>query len=316
MEGRGSLFKFDMFNPDIKLNIAGAAGVSTKVGSILSVIFIALFGGLSFIIVSDYFDTKKPRISQAVVSTELPPVISWAQDKLYPMLVFYYQVSIPIKKPDLDRFVTVEFSKISLERIGDTVQDKTTIKYMKTVACSELVAQGKMKSFVVDTAGERESLLNAGVCVDPEDEDMSLGRKSDSDPFFQQVLWRILPCSLPSGCASREEIAKVTFFPVIPKPIQDLSNHDRPVRYVTLADEVMFLSVAFTNRQTLTLMKTDIIDEAGFLSRDKLTQSYSAIHSISFSLSDRNPSQLSCTSAEISARTCIPYFIQVFMTGP
>jgi hypothetical protein len=293
---RSLLTSFDLFTPDVKLNVAGKSGVATKVGAALSALYLAALCGMAFVIISEYFNTKKPLVSQAVVPTDLPPPISFSEDKLYPMLIFQYQVSVLLNKSELDRFVTVEFNKISMSRDEVSGKTTTTIEQMK--------------------AGEREVLLASGVCVDPENGDVTLGQKTSKDPFYQLIVWRVLPCSLPSGCASREELAKVTFSSMIPKPIQDLANHNNPIRYVTLADEILFISTAFTTRQNFNLIKTEIRDESGFLSSERLAKSYSAINSRGFSTSDRNSAQLSCTQAEIVARSCIPYFIQNFVNSP
>ena len=306
---------FDLFTPHLKLNLEGQSGLGTKVGSALTVIFLGAFVVMAYFIVSDFLDTSSPRVSQSVVPAALPPYISFAEDKLYPMLSFRYQTVTPLKQPELDRFVTIDFSKIEMTR-DEAGTVKTTIKYLKTAACADLVAQGKLKSFEVSTKGERDLLLNGGVCVDPGQEDASLGQRSDKDPFYQQILWRVLPCTLPVGCASKEELAKVTYVSMIPKPILDLSNRTSPVRYVTLPDESMFLSTALSGRQTLNLIKNQISDDAGLLIGEKLVKSFTSIYSAGYSASDRNPAQLSCTAAQIAERSCIPYWMQSIVTGP
>ena len=303
---RSILATFDLFTPDVKLNVAGKGGVATRVGAALSALYLAALCGMAYVTVSEYFNTKKPLVSQAIVPTDLPPPMSFSEDKLYPMLTFQYQVSVLLNKTELDRFVTVEFNKISMFRDEVSGKTTTTFEQMKTVACADLVREGRLKSFEVSTKGEREVLLASGICVDPGSGDVTLGQKTTKDPFYQLIVWRVLPCSLPSGCVSREELSKVTFSSMIPKPMQDLANHESPIHYVTLAEEILFISTAFTTRQNFNLIKTEIRDESGFLSGERLAKSYSAVNSRGFSTSDRNSAQLSCTQAEITARTCIP----------
>jgi len=154
------------------------------------------------------------------------------------------------------------------------------------------------------------------ICVDPEDENFFIGRQTEKDAFFQNVIWRILPCTLPAGCATAEELAKVTFTPIVPKPIQDLANKKSPIRYVTIADEVHYLSTAFTSRQTYNVLKAEVWDEDGFLFGKKLAKSYSFISSVGLTTSDRNAAQLSCTANDIELGNCKPYFLLTFQTSP
>jgi hypothetical protein len=242
--------------------------------------------------------------------------MNYSEDKLFPMFLFYYKAINQIKQEDIAKFVTVEFSKLEMFRIKGSDEIKTTITSLKTIPCSELSNRETFRSFIVDSKNEREALIEGGVCVDPEDHDVHIGRKSKDDPFYQQVTWRLLPCSLPSGCAKREDLAKVTFVPMLPKPVQDLGNKKHPIRYVTSAEEVMYLSVSFNTRQSFVLMKTEIVDEAGFLFGDSIAKSYASINSVSFSWSDRSLNQTTCTPEEIKTRSCTPYFTQSFLNTP
>jgi len=77
-----SAFLFDLFAPDIKMNFRRQGSVSTKVGTAFSVVFLGFFSYLAYLIISDYFDTSKPSVSQSVHPTDLPPLIEFSEDKL------------------------------------------------------------------------------------------------------------------------------------------------------------------------------------------------------------------------------------------
>ena len=307
---------FDLFVPDLRLNLEGQPGVGTKVGASLSMVFLGVLGFLAYVIVSDFLDTRKPLVSQTVESTELPPFISFADDKLYPILIFRYFGSARLEKEQLARFVTVHMTKVEV-RADESGSTTTSFSTMNVARCSELVAQGKLKSFHVTSKIERDMLLEEGVCVDPGDQDATLGRRTTSDPIFQQYMWRVFPCSLPTGCASREELSMLTFSSIIPKPNLDLSNKLEPVRYDTLMDEVTYLSTSLTARATINLMKTEIVDGAGFLQRERLVKSFTVVGSSSYGNSDRNPAQLTCTPAQLTFEAgCSPYWQQTILTQP
>ena len=300
---------FDLFPPDIKINVDGRSNIGTKLGSVLSVLFLGIFAGLSYLSISDYLDTKRAILSEAVVSTELEPPISFTEDKLFPLIKFQYQITKQLKPDEVKRFVTIELLKVIEYKDYNTGASTAGFIYYKTVPCSELAERGDFRSLVDDNVDQRQSFINFGICVDP-NEDITLGRRSDKEPFSQIMAWRIMPCSLPSGCATREELAKVTYTPMIAKAILNLSNRKEPVKYTVVADEVRYLSTGFTSRQMINIIKTEIINDDGFLFGTSVQSKFSTIYSTSSSTSDRNPNQLSCTPEEIKLRSCIPYFIQ------
>ncbi len=97
---------------------------------------------------------------------------------------------------------------------------------------------------------------------------------------------------------------------MIAKAILNLGNRKEPVKYTVVADEVRYLSTGFTSRSSLSLIKTEIMNDDGFLFGTSEQSRFTSIYSTSSSTSDRNPNQLSCTPEEIKLRSCIPYFIQ------
>ncbi len=307
---------FDMLAPDIKLNIRGKRKIGSNVGVLLTLVYLGLFACLAFLIISDFLDTSQPRVSQGVDFTELPPVISFAQDKLFPILNIGHQAQGPLKLSQIQRFMTLRFMKMDLQRDPITGAVQRKMRMMAVIACADILSNDKFKRFEGVTQVEREFLQSNAICMDPGQEDLTLGQEKETDPFYQQVSLLVLPCSLPSGCATRQELAMITLASIIPKPILNLSDKKQPLKYAYLADEVMYLSTALTGRQTLNFLKTEIIDDAGFLQGKKLADDYTAIDSTSYSASDRDPSQLTCTPTQMMDNTCIPYWIQNSVTSP
>ena len=311
---QGSLGSFDLFMSDIKVNVSGRSSVKTKVGTGLSVLFLGVLAGLTYMSFSDFLDTSKSIISQAVVTTDLEPPISFTEDKLFPMIRFDYQISTALTPADIARFVTIELLKVSQYKDTATGETKTSFHSYKIVPCAELAARNDFRSLADDDVDQRQGLIEYGICVDP-DEDITMGRKSKQEAFSQVMAWRLLPCSLPSGCASKEEMAKVTFLPMMAKPILDLGDRNKPVKYFVQADQVSYLSTGITSRQVVKVIKTEIINNDGFLFGSRLVNHFTSIISTVSSASDRNPTQLSCTPDQLKAKSCIPYFIQNIMVG-
>ncbi len=56
------------------------------------------------------------------------------------MVMFQYQTIFQLKKEDLARFLTIQFTKISVSINGQTGDLKTDFKDLKLVPCGDLVA--------------------------------------------------------------------------------------------------------------------------------------------------------------------------------
>ena len=307
---------FDMFASDIKVNVKGKSKIGSNVGVLLSAVYLGLFGYLAYLIISDFLDTSQPRISQGVNSTDLPPVISFTQDKLFPILNIGHHVQGPLKLSQVQKYVTLRFMKLSLQKDPKTGVVQPKPRMMGVVACADIFHTDKFKRFEGLSPVEKEFMLSNAICMDPGQEDLTIGQETETDPFYQRISLLVLPCSLPTGCATRQELAMITLATIIPKPILNLSDKKNPIKYAYLADEVMSLSTVLTGRQTLNLLKTEIIDDAGFLQGKQLANSYTAIDSTSYSASDRDPAQLTCTPVQMMDNSCIPYWIQNSVTSP
>ena len=314
---QSSLFSFDIFAGDIKMNLAGGGSVGTKVGLGLTIAYASIFSALSYIILSDFLDKSKPKISQTVVSQDQKPEIRYKLDKMLPMLYFAYRSTNALKLPELNKFVTLQFAKYSMTKSKETGALVASWKEFDVVPCADLIAQGRFGGYSADPKVMSDPMVLNSVCVDTKDDDMIVGGPTFQPGDVEQVLFKILPCTLPSGCVPREELARVTFGNMSPKPILDLGNPDSPVRHLFEIRDMAFLSIAFTNRQSFNIMKAEVINEAGMFFADKVAQSYAVIDSSSSSLTDRDPNKLSCAvKPGIVGTDCVPYFLQSTFASP
>jgi len=158
-------------------------------------------------------------------------------------------------------------------------------------------------------------VLAHGICIDTEDRDVVLGRSRDDEPYFRQIMLRVLPCSLPAGCASQEELVQLVFATNIPKPIPHFSNKDHPIHYVTLPEEVTYLSAGLSGQQTLNLIKTEIVDDAGFIQGSRLSKAYTSVENTRYNIAIRNASIISCSKEQIAQMTCPHYWQQTMLTS-
>ena len=316
MRQRGfSWENLDLFIPDLRLNLGGKPGVGTKVGLALTLVFFGSLFATSFLIIADFFNTKKPILSQNVIPTDFPPFISLKEDRLYPIMVFRFQATTIVSKSELARFMTVNLVKADVKTDPASGKATTSFQTLKFAPCSELSAQGKLKTLEVSTPGTKEFLLSEGFCVDVEEKDFTLGQKTPGETFAQQVMWRLLPCSLSSGCATKEEVNQVSFSFFMPKPIVDLTSKDNPVQFMVYPEELFYLSTGISGQQTLNLEKTAIVDEAGMLQGSNFASSFTSIQNTRYNAAARDPTQTTCTLQQISGGLCRHYWQQTLLTG-
>jgi len=314
---QSSLFNIDIFAADIKMNVAGNGSVGTKVGLALTITYASIFAALSYIILSDFLDKSKPKISQTVVSQDQKPEIRFKVDKMLPMMYFAYRSTNALKLPDLNRFVTLQFAKYSMTKSKETGAMVASWKEFDVVQCGDLIAQGRFGGYSDDPKVMSDPMVQNSVCVDTKDDDMIVGGPNFQTGDVEQVLFKILPCTLPTGCVPREELARVTFGNMSPKPILDLGNPKNPVRYLFEIRDMAFLSIAFTNRQSFNIMKAEVINEAGMFFSDEVAKGYAVIDSSSSSLTDRDATKLSCAvKPGIVGTDCSPYFLQSTFSSP
>ena len=305
---------FDILAPDIKMHLAGKSSIQTRVGSALSVFCIGAFIALGVLIVSDYLDKTHPKVTQETVPSEKYPEIKFAENKLYPILFFNYQVVQQLPKPKLDRFVTVRYMKVNAG-FGADGKWKYSVKEMKVVPCKELVARGERKTIHIENEGlAKDSYEAVGVCVDPDGGDMALGQTAAEPESYQTVFVTIGPCSLGAECVSEEELSKVSYSYALPTPAVNFGSHDSPVRYFTEPDDVYYRTLTMTTRIKLQVVKKNIYNDAGFPLGKKLVKSYTDFEPMKFSLSDRNKNAAACSESDpMKYLACSPFFVLEIM---
>ena len=312
---KSSKFIFDILAPDIKLNVQGKSSIHTKVGMFLSIIFAILFFTLSYIIVSGYFDTSKPRLSYEIKSVTGTPTLDLVKDKSSPILYFYYQEVNRINITELELFIHVELSRWTYYVSDDiTLPDEGVKDSLSPVPCSDLINRGYSDTFVFEGSEfERQSYIRDGFCFDDSNNKMRIGEKKDRVVSYEYITLQFYPCIMGASCKDASELSLLTFSVVNPTAVTNLGKYQNPVSYETKDEEYDYLNTDSTQRTKFTMMRAQIWEDKGYLFGETMTHEYITQNKVVSGLRSRDENQLVCTQQEIDDTLCIPYYTQEFV---
>ena len=304
----GRLFVLDFLAPDPKLLVLGKPSVSTMVGSVLSVVCLLIFVTLTYMIVSTYFDTSKPKISQEIVTMKNKPVIDFETDRHFPILFFYYKDTIYLEKLELQKFVHVTLGRYTYFKTPDGME-RVEKQFYGLLPCIELQKTNPSTFSVELNSANRQNLLKTGYCFDTRGEKVTLGW-DDPTITYQMITIDVLPCTLADGCKSKEELLDLTYSLANPTAQTNFGDYENPVKFITEPEEYEYLSLELNPRNKFNYMRGEIYQEQGFLSTEILTHSFTTVNKLSYAFRSRDKEQITCTIEQVEDFSCVPYFSQ------
>lgn len=295
----------DILAPELKFTINNKYTVSTKIGIFLSCVFFSMFTVLTYIIISDYLDTSKPRVTQETIPLNYQPTLNYSLDRRFPMILLNFRDGSPITKEELPKYFTINLAKWIFS------PDKPTqSKYYGVVPCAELVAANRTKTIHIEHPGYvKSSYLKYGYCVDVGDDDVTLGGSGDNSD--EVVIFQIAPCIQGNQCKSKEEILKVGFFVTTPTPYTNFGNYKQPVQYLNPKNEHEYVNFALGIRHKYEYQKFELFEDKGFLSKQMQTHKYFSVSKFSVGFFSRELEDNVCASVEdLQSLKCTAYFSQ------
>ena len=110
-----------------------------------------------------------------------------------------------------------------------------------TVACSTLMDD---EFSIFEYMGKDNYYYNTikefGICPRPSDSFVVEGKGSEA--IYRLFTIKIMPCSLPAGCESVDEMAKANFQIVLPSSNYQLSSKDDPHKFILNVDDVYYIN--------------------------------------------------------------------------
>jgi hypothetical protein len=309
------MFKYlDFFSEGVNLNVGGHAVFRTVYGSLFTVVYLGI---MIFIVVMNagkYLDKTNPVAVGEVYTREAYPEINLRQNKLSPVLVAFSDETTWITADQLSKYFTVVTQKI----IWDSVLDSNTNEVIlekkfetyPTLPCSQIPEDERKKTF--DYMGEDnyyyQTLSTYGLCSQIPTSASIIG--SSSDDHFSIFTFKVLPCSLSSGCADASQMSTVNFQLLLPYSNLKVNNEGDPHDFKVAGDEIYYVTPSLRQIYTAQMKELNVFDFEGFFPSWRQQDTVYDIHSKVLTMTSRT-SVTSCTSAQVAIednQACLPYF--------
>ena len=302
---------FDILTSDVRLTVGGKHHVPSKVGTCLSFVCLVLFSLLSYISITSYFDTSKPKITTERSTVPVKPLVDLKKNHHYPIIFFLENNNAYLEWSQLQTYIYPRaFHVVYLPKEDGT--DKAVVTDLKVVPCKELIARGKLDTIKADSEGYVKTYYKEfGFCIDDEGKDITLGG-SKNNKYYETLELYFFPCTLTDGtCKSFSQLQQLTFIVANPSAAANLGNYKKPVEYSMQNLEVEGITPRVFQIRTISLSSNEIVEDRGLFIGPTNTHFFTPIDKESRQLSSRDNSQIFCTEARFPA--CVPYFGQSLM---
>jgi hypothetical protein len=136
-----------------------------------------------------------------------------------------------------------------------------------------------------------------------------------ADSHLEILAYIFYPCSLPTGCATKEEMAEIGVVYSFPSTAMNLSNYHRPIQNYLNADNFVFVNTAMRQKFQGKLSVTEVYDDPGLYFPLELKSNVSSLDRIITTTRSRDPDQIQCTVQQMVADTCSSYLVFDYMSS-
>lgn len=251
----------DQFAERVEFKVGGAQGSQTIYGGIYYLMILVVFYTSSASIVLNFLNTSEPKVDlQTNVDGNYPTIDLVAGNHL-PIFMFFANGNY-IPKSKLQAYVSFKAYQLFLPDTSDGALP--SYKFIDVANCSDLQDSVLKKTFVSDELGSlKKNLLHEGVCLNLTSPTLAVqGKVGDSK--FNTFVIEILPCSLPEGCVSEEEIKNMLVIKTFNQPMLTASNFESPLSYYTTANDVFELNPIIKQTRRVLLSTSSVLNENGF----------------------------------------------------
>ena len=305
--------KMDILGSQVGLNVAGSSSVKTIFGALLSIIFIALLASGSVILIIPYFDSSNPFVVMTTKEASEYPAIDLYEDQIIPPIFLFDINTQAISQKDFLRYVTpVAYQIIQKFNIVDGVfKTDTTRIQIDIVPCSQVDADLDKKIYGIwNQEKELKEFKNyIGMCLYPKNKEQFLVTGKPRSDIYSTLSIRFLPCSLPSGCVSLEELARIGLnLPQLKKNIISSQKID-PVTVTPILENILPINPQQKTNFKANLRQNFIIDTAGFFSNPSIRANFADFSEYKSSYAYRDISKITCSKTEVESNICVPYTV-------
>ena len=313
----------DILSPSVGLNVDGRSTMTTHVGSMLSIGYVAVIITLAVFQSLSNFDSTSPTIAREESETSEYPVFDLKDSKTFPVIyVFENSIqNLPVEKvPSLLTFI---YTKVSYKYIdkGDgtyTVGMEPPVM-MPVVPCRDIMNDPKY--FAHYKMHENNTYFKRfgskfGLCVKV-DATQTTVQGGVGDPKLDFITLRVFPCIGIAGLnceANAAFLKQITYTVALPSTSMNLSNYENPISSFPSTDMLYYVNEGQRYQYTMKLSQTEIYDDPGMYYPLRRRIKYSQIDKVTVSSRTRDGS-LTCSPAAFSSGACIPFALFDFMSG-
>lgn len=309
MEKVKILTHLDYFSSHMPLNINGQSAYKTKLGVLVTLIYLGCLLTVTVDQVRNFFDLKNPIAVTDAFSASVYPQVKLLEQKFMPIFVAYSNETDLIPPDKMAEYFTIAFNKIGWRTVEDGLNLQKEFDNFPAVPCSELSEEERQGYDYIMQDEYTNDLFKTYAICGKVPLNISVEGKG-SDPYFSFFTLKVLPCSLSSGCRSYTEILEANFQIILPTSNYDSSKSSSPLSKLASYDEVYYVHPFNKQMYSSKIRSQKVIDLLGAYPVWRETSSAFEIGA-TFLTNQYRQNVTKCTQAQIEIpdnQECLPYF--------
>lgn len=303
----------DMLGQPLTLRLNGSSTVKTEMGAVLSICYLASVLTVAVLSCKDFIVKTNPMVLQYETQLgEHPRIDLTPENNMFPILYAIKGATKVISIVDIYKYVTplAYKRKTYLSNINGTVKVVNEDIYIPLVPCSDLLKDKEKykfyKQYESSSTFTSIGLKGYGLCMALNESETYL-KGSLLESTRDSIHFKILPCSLPSGCEPESSISKVSLGLGDFTSSFNFANYENPVSKTQDVDKRFYLHKANQRQVIYQMAFSELKDTSqAFFSSSKST-SFLYIRKVIEYLQSRNENQVNCTADMIASNTCEAY---------
>ena len=301
------LRNLDLMSPHINLTVGGQSGIKTLFGVGMTVLCLTSIISFTYIIMQSYFSTLEPIIYQEHSEEEKTFRMDLANDN-FALLFHVLHASSPLPAGDYLKYITPVLlkrkSRFTNSPGGIIIRESELIK-MPIVPCAQLSPEST--KYYMRYRGYETSLISSNIsalCVEIDPDELYVDG-SYTDRNLDDIALNIYPCSLPSGCVSKEELENISIGLGTPSYHTDYSNYDNPIQRYLSGNGIYSLNHMTIQRYEYEFINNQVLDDRGVWAEKTVKFDFNSLSTPRFSLGARNETQTEC--GDVDSPSCKQY---------
>lgn len=317
----GNLYRqADIFAEPIPLNVGGNEFFKTKTGATISFIYIIAAAVITYQEFYAYFDRTEPQTTIEGYSTENYPKINLFKEKLVPFFIGSAIDTDYVPVENLDYYVTLRSHRLSWvtsKLPDDSIIVQKLTKPIPVVPCKTLEGEDlDVFSYIDKDSSFYDIFLDYGMC--PKLGDSITIEGKGIDDFMEEFIFNIKPCSLRTGCATKNEVEAFSFILAIPTATFNASNFESPHSQSPQADYLYYLASKAKQVLSFSFVENQVYNYVGFNPEWEKVYTYYDLGQPVLNVMNRNENTITCLREQAmgpEGSGCSSYFSLSLMSS-